>query len=149
MTDELRRTIRGILLEELAAQRTGAEAGSGSAVREEVVRIDCDRDLAAFVRRLMSMAANDGIRADIESGRLVFRLEAGSGSPTPDTVSRRHAPPAAGAAAGFERKLVTERDVRNLPDDVTVITLAGGARLTPLASDALRQAGIKVQKVKS
>ncbi len=147
MTDELRRTIRSILLEELAAQRTRAEAGSGSAVREEVVRIDCDRDLAAFVRRLMSMAANDGIRADIESGRLVFRLGAGSGSgsPIPDTVSRRHIPP----AADFERKLVTERDVRNLPDDVTVITLAGGARLTPLASDALRQAGIKVQKVKS
>ena len=65
--------IREVLAEELARLRAD--------VREERVRIADDTDLAAFARRVLAVADDRGAREALESGRLVFRLDAGAGAP--------------------------------------------------------------------
>jgi predicted ThiF/HesA family dinucleotide-utilizing enzyme len=45
--------------------------------------------------------------------------------------------------------LVTEKQIHNLSDDVAVVKIGSGVRLTPLAGDAIRQAGIKIERVKT
>lgn len=146
MTQDLRQIIRDILAEELAAHGVkSARSGGNPGVREEVVRIRSDQDLARFVKRLMSMTGDRRSREEIESGRLVFRLDKAGGSV---------ASPRAGGRAStdsthdFAGGLITEKHIHRLPDDTGKIRLGPSAVLTPLAKDALRQSGIKIERVK-
>ena len=141
--------IRSILIEELAKNGVKLPADSKAKVREEVVVIQSDRDLARFVSRLLDIAKNSRAHADVESGRHVFRLEHRSAT-SPSTPSRRDVPPqASGQRATFDNGLVTEKQIHNLPDDVAVVKIGSRVRLTPLAGDAIRQAGIKIERVKT
>jgi hypothetical protein len=142
MSDELRQVIRKMLLNELEAQGLTAGPRREPVIRVEEVEINTDRDLEQLVRRLVTLARTPDKLADIEAGRHVFRLR----------PSRMR--PGAGRAPGggsmhFDNELITEKRVRSLPDGVSVVRLSGSARLTPLANDALRRAGIKIIKVKS
>ena len=97
------------------------------------------------MQRLLTMARNDRARADIESGRHVFRLGQGAGARTPPVTG---APgPGSGRTAKLQGALVTERQVRGLADDVSMVEVGKTVRFTPLASDALRQAGIKIKRM--
>jgi hypothetical protein len=153
MSRELRQMIRSILIEELAKNGVKLPADSKPEVREEVVVIQSDRDLARFVSRLLDIAKNSRARADVESGRHVFRLEHRSAT-SPSTPSHRELhrdlpPRASSQSATFDNGLVTEKQIHNLPDDVAVVKIGSRVRLTPLAGDAIRQAGIKIQRVKT
>lgn len=150
MAQDLRQIIRGILAEELADRGPAPAGRREPETREELVSIESDRDLARFVERIVHMAAHDSrSRADIESGRLVFRL-ARSGAP--ESSSRRYADtrsPTTGRVESFAAGLVTESRIHRLPDDVELISLGRSAVLTPLAKDAARQMGIKIERTKS
>lgn len=141
MSDDLRHTIRSLVLEELASRNLGSSTSSSP--REEMVTITSDQDLARFVGRLMGMVKNERLRADIESGRYIFRLNRhGAG-----TLSTGVSSPGLGRTARLKDKLVGEKQVRGLDEDVAVLEVAKDVRFTPLASDALRQAGIKIKRI--
>lgn len=153
MSRELRQMIRSILIEELTENGVKLPADLKPEVREEVVVIQSDRDLARFVSRLLDIAKNSRARADVESGRHVFRLEhrsaTKSSAPSRRELHRDLPPRASGQSAIFDNGLVTEKQIHNLSDDVAVVKIGSGVRLTPLAGDAIRQAGIKIERVKT
>ena len=111
MAEDLRQAIRSILLEELAAH--GVRPAPGSESRVEEVEIDSDRDLQKLVRRILSLSRNEAARADIESGRHVFRLRPGGrgAAPSSPTGSRSR-----GGTLKIDKGLVTEKHVRSFPD---------------------------------
>lgn len=146
MTEDLRQAIRSILLEELANQGVNLPAIVPAAVRVEEVRIASDRDLATFVRRVLALGRNEATRSDIESGRHVFRLQAGDAGVH---SSAQASLPRNGGTITIDKGLITEKKVRGFADGISVIKVGSGVRLTPLASDAIRRAGIKIEKVKS
>ncbi len=149
MSAEIRQLIRSILVEELAAQGVKRSTGNSPRVREEVVSIQTDHDLQQFVRRLLDMSKDPHTRTDLETSRVVFRLD----KPLLSTSPHRTYPPPASVATGqvinIQQGLVTERQIRNLPAQVSVLKLGKAARLTPLARDASRQAGIKIERLKT
>lgn len=149
MVQDLRQIIRGILIEELADYNVNSAGHREPEVRQEFVSIQSDRDLASFAERLVRMAGDSRSRDDIESGRLVFRL----GSSDRNEISlERYADnrlQAAGRTENFSRGLITESQVYRLPADVKVVNLGKNAVLTPLAKDAIRQVGIKIERVKT
>ena len=150
MVDELRQAIRSILLEELAAHGVGLPPQSTPEIRVEEVEINSDGDLAQFVRRLLQLTRNGGALSEIESGRHVFRLRTTSTmqrSIQPQPVESSRTP--VGGTMTFDAGLITEKQVRNLPENISVVKVGGSVRLTPLASDAMRRAGIKIEKVTS
>lgn len=146
MTRDLRQIIRDILVEELAASGVKPAGTRNPGVREEFVSIHSDQDLARFVKRLMSMAGDPRSRGEIESGRLVFRLDKAGGSGA--AVHAGGGRPPAGSTHDFASGLITENHIHRLPDEAGKVRLGPGAVLTPLAKDALRQSGIKIERVK-
>ena len=149
MAEDIRQMIRSILVEELASLNMNQSVDSKPPPREQIVSISSDRELTEFAHRLLDMARDSRTRADIESGRLVFRLKQGSASSPSSYISR----PASGSMRGslqqFEKGLITEKQILSMPEHVKVIKIGKSVRLTPLANDAVRQAGIKIEKVKS
>ena len=153
--------IREVLAEELVRLR--------SAVREERVRIADDTDLAAFAKRVLAVADDRRAREALESGRLVFRLDAGAGSAagtagrydswdgrvrngrepgavaasSPATVSTQGS---AGHTETIESGLLSERHVDRLPRGTARVRLGRGVKLTPLARDRLRRRGIAIER---
>ncbi|MHA6688522.1 hypothetical protein [Mesorhizobium sp. A556] len=149
MSSDLRTMIRELLREELAARGVGRPSGA-TQIREEAVSVASDAELAAFARRILALAGDSKARADIENGRHVFRL-AGIGSrvATPVEAYERAQPKQNLSPVSFERGLVNEREIRNLPEGITVIRIGKTVRLTPLAQDELRRLGIKIERAKS
>ncbi len=143
MSAELRQTIRSILVEELAAHGIKEKSNTNENTREEFVTISSDNDLSRFVRRILDLGNNKQAREDIESGRYQFRLTQGT-----NNAGQSQSSFASASAVNFEQGLITEKQINNLPDDVSVIKLGKTARLTPLAQDAVRQGGMKIERVK-
>ena len=151
MSSDLRAMIREVLREELAARGVGRPRAPPRS-REEAVSIASDAELAAFARRILALAGDSKARTDIESGRHVFRLaDPGAGSRAAVTAEayERPLPKQNLSPVSFERGLVNERDIRNLPEGITVIRIGKTVRLTPLAQDELRRLGIKIERAKS
>jgi len=116
-------------------------------VREEVVQVASDADLAAFVRRLLEVARDGSARAEIEQGRWVFRLGVATGK------DRSGAPVSAAAPlmhhTQFDKGLISEREIDALPEGTGVIRITPQVRLTPLARDRARQRGIAIERTKA
>lgn len=149
MTEDLRQIIRTLLIEELAAQGVNMPARSNPKVREEAVAIRSDQDLAKFVSRLLDITRDNRVRADIESGQHVFRLSHDFRT-RPSSHSRKGTSPSVtGGTVEIRNGLVTEKQIHNLPDDITVVKVGKGVQVTPLASDAIYQAGINIERVKT
>ena len=152
--------IREVLAEELARLRAD--------VREERVRIADDADLAAFAKRMLAVADDRGTREAFESGRLVFRMDAGAGSAA-GTAGRHGAgsgrvrdgrepgaitpPPSAASTHGshghtetIESGLLSERHVDRLPRGTERVRIGRAVKLTPLARDRLRRRGIAIER---
>ncbi|WP_051630601.1 hypothetical protein [Afifella pfennigii] len=142
---DLRAMIREVLAEEL--ERLGGGAGAARPEpRQEVVTLRTNQNLAAFVSRLLRLAEDDKLRADIAAGRYVFRLGPGGAPPLEAHRPAAPSPSAAPSAVRFERGLVTERDVARLPEGLRSVSAAKGVRFTPLAGDELRRRGIKIER---
>ena len=100
----------------------------------EVVSLRTDRELAAFVSRLLRLLENPKHRADLRTGRLRFTLApaGAAGSVRP--------------AHRIERGAVTEAAVREAARAGARLVLGRRAVLTPLARDRARAAGVEIEK---
>ena len=104
----------------------------------ERVRLTDDRDLDAFVRRILSLSANPRTRQQLVSGQLRFALDGGSGGPA--------APLRAGTAHRVESGAVTERTIVEVARRGEGLLLGRRAVLTPLARDRARALGVQIEK---
>ncbi|WP_299848447.1 hypothetical protein [uncultured Roseovarius sp.] len=144
---DLRSLIREVLSEELARLRPEV-APMASPVTEEVVAIRSSADLNAFAQKLLSMAQDGRMRADILGGRHRFRLSHDEAAPV--MAHQPSAPvPNTPATAQFSTGLVSERDIAALPKGTRSVRAAKPVRFTPLAHDELRRRGIKVERTQS
>jgi hypothetical protein len=128
-----------------APAEAGPGAGSGevddqtvASVRVEIVTIDDDEQLEAFVRALAGRLENPRDRLAIKAGQLRFKL-------------RRTA--AAGTSGGaeaetvrIEKGAVTERTVQDAAGRGARLVLARRAVLTPLARDKARVLGVRIER---
>lgn len=144
MSQNIRQTIRELIAQELANLRPESKPASVAKVREESVSIHSDQDLQAFVRRMLLLCGDQQSRADLQAGRLVFRLDRAGKSGVGSTPVNH-----SGKSIRVDQGLVTERQIRQLTAGVNLLELGKLARLTPLASDAARAAGINIKQVKS
>jgi hypothetical protein len=139
--------IREVLAEELRRITTGRETGSAPRpqVREELVSIACDGDLAAFVARLIDLTRDGHARREIEDKRHVFRLAPGASLPV---MAERLSSPAKPVAqvSRIESGMVSERQIDALPPGTTQVIIGASVRLTPLARDRARARGISVER---
>lgn len=104
----------------------------------ERVRLTDDRDVDAFVRRIVSLSANPRTRQQLVSGQLRFALDGAAGGPA--------APLRAGAAQRVESGAVTERTIVELAKRGEGLLLGRRAVLTPLARDRARALGVRIEK---
>jgi hypothetical protein len=95
-----------------------------SSARTEVVRLDSDADLAAFVRAVLERAD------DVRAGRLQFTL--GGSSPAGATHVRHGA--------------VTERTIKKAAEAGSRLVLGPGAVVTPLAREKARALGVDIER---
>jgi hypothetical protein len=144
---DLRAMIREILSEELAGLRKAPVLPAQT--RDEVVSIRTNAELAAFVKRLLSLAQDSRLRADIETGRHVFRLATGDQAPVKAHEPLTPSPSARSGPVRFETGLITEKEVASLPDDLRSLSIAKSVRFTPLARDELRRRGVKIERTTS
>ncbi len=128
--------VREVLSEELSRIRgdKGNVPGSPSP-REERVSITGDADLQALVKRVLSMADDPAQRKGLIDGDIVFRLANKSAVAT-------------GQSAQFDRGLLSERLVDQLPAGTKKVLLGKHVQTTPLARDRLRQRGISIERMK-
>ena len=118
-----------------------AEPGTG-----EVVLL-CDEHLRKLCRRLrllgfdaaMNREWDDAQLADIseKEGRVLLTRDRG-------LLMRKKV-----TRGLLIRSTDTEKQVRDFPVGVSVVRVGSGVCFTPLANDAMRRAGIKIEKVKS
>jgi len=149
MDDELRKTIRNLLFEEIQKINhndlgTNSQA---SRVTEETVSIDSNQDLQRFVRRIVSISQDSSMRAAIEMGRHVFRLRPAKGVAVGGNDDFLSAVANTSVAVGFEQGLITEKQAMNIPEHIKTVRIAKGVRLTPLASDVIRRSGKTIERL--
>jgi hypothetical protein len=143
--EALRAVIRDVLREIVpaaaarAASRPAEQTGAGPVIEE--VTIAGDRDLQAFVARVLRLCDEPDGRAALRDGRHRFRLRAGSSA----------------AAAGAPADGQPQRIDAGVLSESKVIALARGGRqvmlgkrvvVTPLARDKARQLGLKLEREK-
>jgi hypothetical protein len=104
----------------------GEVIGNGASAHTEVVRIDDDADLAAFVRAVLDRAD------EIRDGRLRFTL----GRTTTSSAG----------AIRVAHGAVTERKVKQAADSGGRLVLGPGAVLTPLAREKARALGVDIER---
>ena len=150
MDTSLRTMIREVLSEEIGkAKAQGllpAPFGAAPApkLREEMVSIRTDGELAAFIARLVEVLRDARSREEIEKGRWVFRL-GGLPAYTPGPAVSPAAP--APSTARFEKGIVGERLIEALPEGVKLLSAGRSVRFTPLAKDRLRLRGITIERI--
>lgn len=121
------------------SRRAPEQPGFSLTVREhaesaETVSLRTDADLDAFVRRLLRLFENPKHRQDLRSGRLRFKLAAGS------------APGSARPAHRVDKGAVTEAMVKDAAKTGARLVLGRRAVLTPLARDRARMAGVEIER---
>ena len=124
------------------ASSAPAQGGPAYTVRDgvaevETVSVRTDRELAAFVTRLLHLVENPRRRDDLRTGRLRFRLAPGgaAGAPSSARPTRR-----------IDKGAVTEATVRDAARAGARLVLGRRAVLTPLARDRARAAGVEIEK---
>lgn len=123
------------IAEQIGLEPTGPRAAEGRN-RTETVRLNSDKDLDTFVRKLLRLFESPKTRADLKAGRLSFRLTPGPGAgPGTGTGPVTHR---------IDSGAVTERHIADLAGGTLV--LGPRAVLTPLAREKARALGIVIQK---
>lgn len=159
--EDFRAQVRELLARHLPTGRSGGEGGQGVCVP---LRLGGAGDLGTLAELVRRVAVSPALAAAHAAGLLRFELRIDpsmsvaaaapdhaccEGCARGDACRRAHmkAEPAT-AATPLLRGVVTERDVRALPADCSLVGTAPRTVLTPLARDALRQRGIAVHAPK-
>ncbi|MDQ1603970.1 MAG: hypothetical protein QOE01_1815 [Actinomycetota bacterium] len=140
--DELRAVVRAVLRDVLPALKDGTPGGLPT--RSETVRIGTDADLVDLVARVLTLAEDPDMRADLLAGRHRFVLAEATGAegalpgvtPAPPVVP----------AHRVDRGAVTERRVAAAAADGARLVVGRRAVMTPLARDKARALGVVVEK---
>ena len=103
----------------------------------ETVSVRTDRELAAFVTRLLRLVENPRRRDDLRTGRLRFRLAPGGAAGASGSARPIHR---------IDKGAVTEATVRDAARAGARLVLGRRAVLTPLARDRARAAGVEIEK---
>ncbi len=124
------------------ASSAPAQDGAAYTVRDgvaevETVSVRTDRELAAFVTRLLHLVENPRRRDDLRTGRLRFRLAPGSAAGAAGSARPVHR---------IDKGAVTEATVRDAARAGARLVLGRRAVLTPLARDRARAAGVDIEK---
>jgi hypothetical protein len=141
-SDELRALVREVIRDVLP---------QGLPVTE-TVNLSTDKDLAAFVKRLLDL--DPGQREELRSGRKRFRLASPQALSVPAGAGQAGAGHSDGAErAGpsapvrrIERGAVTEAVIAAAARAGERLVLGRGAVLTPLARDRARASGVQIEK---
>ena len=144
--DELRALVREVIRDVLP----------GGLPVTETVNLSTDKDLAAFVKRLLELDPDQ--REELRTGRKRFRLAMAQAPPVPTPSPG----PATGAGVGgpmtgspgagaspvrrIERGAVTEAMINAAARAGERLVLGRGAVLTPLARDRARASGVQIEK---
>jgi hypothetical protein len=124
------------------ASSAPAQGGAAYTVRDgvaevETVSVRTDRELAAFVTRLLHLVENPRRRDDLRTGRLRFRLAPGGTAGASGSARPVHR---------IDKGAVTEAAVRDAARAGARLVLGRRAVLTPLARDRARAAGVEIEK---
>jgi hypothetical protein len=124
------------------ASSAPAQGGAAYTVRDgvaevETVSVRTDRELAAFVTRLLHLVENPRRRDDLRTGRLRFRLAPGGAAGASASARPTHR---------IDKGAVTEATVRDAARAGARLVLGRRAVLTPLARDRARAAGVEIEK---
>jgi hypothetical protein len=124
------------------ASSAPAQDGAAYTVRDgvaevETVSVRTDRELAAFVTRLLHLVENPRRRDDLRTGRLRFRLAPGGAAGASGSARPVHR---------IDQGAVTEATVRDAARAGARLVLGRRAVLTPLARDRARAAGVEIEK---
>jgi hypothetical protein len=124
------------------ASSAPAQDGAAYTVRDgvaevETVSVRTDRELAAFVTRLLRLVENPRRRDDLRTGRLRFRLAPGGAAGASGSARPVHR---------IDKGAVTEATVRDAARAGARLVLGRRAVLTPLARDRARAAGVEIEK---
>jgi hypothetical protein len=124
------------------ANSAPAQDGAAYTVRDgvaevETVSVRTDRELAAFVTRLLHLVENPRRRDDLRTGRLRFRLAPGGAAGAGGSTRPVHR---------IDKGAVTEATVRDAARAGARLVLGRRAVLTPLARDRARAAGVEIEK---
>ncbi len=103
----------------------------------EVVSLNNDSDLAAFVRRVLDMSQDAGTLAQLREGKITFQL-AGSHSSGSTNIS------AATQGMRVEKGALTESMVRKAAESGNAIYLNRKVVVTALARDKARAMGVEL-----
>jgi hypothetical protein len=104
----------------------------------EIVTIDDDEQLEAFVRALAGRLENPRDRLAIKAGQLRFKLRR--------TAAARTGGGAEAETMRIEKGAVTERAVQDAAGRGARLVLARRAVLTPLAKDKARVLGVRIER---
>lgn len=145
-SDLLRSVIREVLNDVVAGEVAAATGSSRPLPSGTVVRIASQADLDAAVRRILADARDPQKRADLESGRVRFRLAAGR-----DALREAQPAVARGGSSGavahrVDKGPLTERHVIAAARDTTVIIIGERVVVTPLARERARSAGVEIRR---
>jgi len=165
MRDNLRSLIRALIEQELLALKAENSDSSGlkqvsdfkktvptvrrESVRQESVRLNSDEDVAAFVERILKLAAEPAGREALESGHHRFRLNADTASPKKPHSSNAGSKSGIDTVSRVEHGLLTERACRQFAADLQSLVIGRSVRVTPLAADWLRRKGITIKRADS
>lgn len=104
----------------------------------EMVSLNSDADLAAFVHRILDMSEDAGTRAQLRAGRVAFQL---AGKPASGGTSA-HSTPASGMR--IEKGALTESMVRKAAESGNAIHVGRKVVITALARDKARAMGVEI-----
>lgn len=141
----LRELIKSVIAEEVAAIRKPAQPVPESPRAAETVRIVGDADLAAFARKVMSLAGDPAKAKEIAAGRYPFRLEVAM-QPVASAPSSAPKPTPQQPSLRIDSGVVTETMLNKLPRGTARLVLAPGVTVTPLAKDRARALGLTFER---
>ena len=137
---ELRSLVRQLLLEELT--KVGAINQTKS--NQEVVSIGSDVELRNFILRILELAEDSTNIAKLRSGEISFLLSNGSDHPMASKNAGDKYDDAQTPEVQFSAGLVTEKDIVNLSNNTSSITIGKSVCFPPLAKDEIRRKGIHI-----
>ena len=139
--EEIRKIIRELLVEEIASINKESVSLDQKTTREVIVSIRTDEDLMKFVKKILNIVRETDGFSNIENGDIIFHLEVPSSANLNSRSCTSHP-----TSNKIEDGLITEYDIANLDENITVFQVLKNAKLTPLAKDELRKKGIKMER---
>lgn len=136
-----RNTANDAAPEKLGSSNPPAEVSQHSApglISDVVVSVSTDTELTAFVNRIQHIYDDPSTRADLQAGRIRFRLAAARSEDTPKPNGR--------ARHRVTKLLVTERDVAAAHQAQVTLLISSRAVVTPLARDKAKALHVIIEK---